>query len=100
LLQEGVNVLNAVRFVDDDVLETELLEGGLLDEADLIARDAYFEVLGDELVRNNVCVLLLCAGKDDDVDAWSPLFELARPILKGRFGDYSKMRVGNAEVML
>jgi hypothetical protein len=38
LRQEGVNVLDAVRFADDDVLEHELLEGGLLDEADLVAR--------------------------------------------------------------
>jgi hypothetical protein len=83
LRQEGVDVLDVVRFVDDDILETELLEGGLLDEADLVARDAHFEVLWDESVRNNIWALLLCAGKDNDVDVWSPLFELARTILEG-----------------
>ena len=67
LRQDGDDVLDAVRFVDD-VLETKLLEGGLLDEADLVAPDAYFEVLRDESVRNNVCALLLCASKDAEID--------------------------------
>jgi hypothetical protein len=31
---------------------------------------------------------------------WSPLFELARQILEGRFGDDNEMRAGNAKVML
>jgi len=83
LRREGVDVLDAVRFADGDVLRTEPLEGGILDEADLVARDAYFEVLEDEPVCNDACALPLCAGKDDDGGARSPLFEPARPILEG-----------------
>jgi hypothetical protein len=88
-----------VRFVDDDVVETKLLEGGLLDEADLVATDAYFEVLRDESVRNNVCALLLCASKDAEIDDWSPLFELAGLILECRFGDDNEMPARNAEII-
>ena len=43
-----------------------------VDEADLVACGAYFEVLGDESTHNNDCALLLCACKDDDDDVWSP----------------------------
>jgi hypothetical protein len=43
--KNGIDVLGTVRFVNDDVLKTEFLEGGFFDEADLIARYAYFEIL-------------------------------------------------------
>ena len=45
LQKDGIVVLGTVRFVNDDVLETEFLEGRFFDEADLIARYAYFEIL-------------------------------------------------------
>jgi hypothetical protein len=83
LRQDGIDVLDAVRFVDDDILETEFLEGRFLDEADLVARYADFEVLRDESVRDDFCALLFCTGEEDNVDIRSPLFELARPILEG-----------------
>jgi hypothetical protein len=44
---------------------------------DLVAQDADFEVLRGESVRNNICAFLRWVGKDDDVDVWSPLVELA-----------------------
>ena len=79
-----------VRFVD--ILETELLEGGLLDGADLGAWGAHIKVLRDDSVRNNVCVLLLCADKYHNIDVWSLAFEFARAILEGRLG--TTMRCG------
>jgi hypothetical protein len=45
LRQEGVDDLDVVRYVDDDILESEHLEGGLLSEADLVASNAHFGVL-------------------------------------------------------
>lgn len=71
-----------MRFVNDDVLETEFLEGGFFDEADLIARYAYFEILWYESVRDNLRALFLGPGEDDDVHVWSPLFKLVRPVLE------------------
>jgi hypothetical protein len=59
--QQRIDVLDAVRLVDDDILETELLEGRFLDEADLVGCDADFEVLRDEAVRDDVRALFFCA---------------------------------------
>jgi hypothetical protein len=63
--EHGIDVFDAVRLVDDDVLERELLEGGLLDETNLIRRHADFEVLRDEAGRDDLRALLR-AAKDDD----------------------------------
>ena len=48
-----------MRFFNDDVLETEFLEGGFFDEADLAVCDAAFEILRDKSVRNDFCARLL-----------------------------------------
>lgn len=42
----GVNDFDVIRYVDDDILETKSFEGGLLNEADLVASSACFGVLG------------------------------------------------------
>ena len=83
LRKDGIDVLDVVRFFNDDVLETEFLEGGFFDEIDLIARYAYFEILWDELVRDDLCAFFFCPGEDDNVHVRSPLFDLARPVLEG-----------------
>ena len=72
LRKNGIVVLGTVRFVNDDVLETEFLEGRFFDEADLIARYAYFEILWYESVRDDLRALFLSPGEDDDVHVWSP----------------------------
>ena len=47
--------------------ETEFLEGWFLDEADLVARYAHFEILWDESVRDDVFTLFFGSGEDNDV---------------------------------
>ena len=42
----GVNDFDVIRYVDDDILETKSFEGGILNEADLVASSAHFGVLG------------------------------------------------------
>ena len=74
-------------FIDDNIFEAEYLEGEFLNEANLVTRDANFEILRNEPVCNDLCALFLGASEDDDVHVGSPLFELARPILKGRFSN-------------
>lgn len=64
-----------------------------------MAPDAYFELLRDESVRNDVCALPLCATKDAEIDDWSPLFELPGLILECRFGNDNEIRACNAEII-
>jgi hypothetical protein len=71
-----------VRFVNDDIFEAEFLEGSFLNEADLVARYTYFEILWDELVGDDLCAYFFGLGEDDNVHVRSPLFELARPVLE------------------
>ena len=78
--EDGVDVLDAVRLVDDDVLERELLECALLDETDLVGGDADFKVLGDEAARHNLRTLLLRPSEDDGLEIGRPLLELALPV--------------------
>jgi predicted enzyme involved in methoxymalonyl-ACP biosynthesis len=87
LREDGIDVLNSMRFVDDDILEAEFLERRFLDEADLITCYADFEVLRDESVRDDFCALVFCTSEEDNVKVRSPLFELARPILESCFWD-------------
>ena len=82
LRKNGIHVLDTVRFVNDDIFEAEFLEGRFLDEADLVARYTYFEILWDELVGDDLCAYLFGLGEDDNVHVRSPLFELARPVLE------------------
>ena len=57
--KDGINVLDPVRFVDYNILETELLERRFFDEADLMVCDADFDILRDESIRNDFCARLL-----------------------------------------
>jgi hypothetical protein len=72
-----------VPFVDDDVLEAKFLEGRFLNQANFVACDADFKVLWDESVGYYVCALFFHPRQDDNVDIWSPLFELMHPVLEG-----------------
>ena len=74
-------------FINDDIFEAKYLEGGFLNEANFVTHDANFEILCNKPVCDDLCVLSLGASEDDDVHVRGPLFELACPILKGRFGD-------------
>jgi len=74
-------------FVDDIIFEAELLEGRFLDEANFVTRDANVEILRNEPICDDLCALFLGASEDDNVHVRGPLFELTRPILRGRFGD-------------
>lgn len=55
--EDGVYVLNAMGFVDNDILEREFLEGRFFDKADLIRGDTNFEILRKEAVRDNLSTL-------------------------------------------
>jgi hypothetical protein len=97
--EHGIDVLDAVRLVDDDVLERELLEGGLLDETNFIRCHADFEVLRDEAGRDDLRALLR-AAKDDDVRVRRPLPELASPVLEGGLGNGDEVGPRNVAVVL
>jgi hypothetical protein len=49
LQKDRINILDSVRFVDYNILETELLEGGFLDQEDLVACCTNFKILWDDL---------------------------------------------------
>jgi len=78
----GVDVLDAMCLVNSDVFEGELLERGLLDQTQLVRRDADFEVLWEEPVGNDFCAVLLPAGKNSDIEVWRPFIKFPGPILK------------------
>jgi hypothetical protein len=82
LRKNGIDILDSVSFVDYNIFETEFLEGGFLDQADLVARYTNFEILRDESVRDDLCALFLGTSKDDDVHVGGPLLEFPRPVLK------------------
>jgi len=77
-----VDVLDAMCLVNRDVFEGEFLERGLLDQTQLVCRDADFEVLWEEPVGNDFCALLLPAGQNSDIEVWRPFLKFSGPILK------------------
>ena len=42
----------------------------------------HFEVLQDEPVHNDLCMLVFCTSEEDNVKVRGPLFELAHPIMQ------------------
>jgi len=78
----GVDVLDAMCLVNSDVFEGEFLERGLLDQTQLVSRDADFEVLWEEPVGNDFCALLLPAGQNSDIEVGRPFLKFSGPILK------------------
>ena len=100
LAEHRVDVLDAMRLVDDDVLPRELLERTLLAQAELVRRDQDVEVLRENLVldddglrvqrqrvrfqlgNSGTYPLLLAAAEHDDVEAGDPLLELAVPVVE------------------
>jgi hypothetical protein len=68
----SMTVSSKVNFLKVDVLK----------ETDLVARYAYFEIFLDESVRDDLCALFFGPVEDDGVYIWSPLFELAGPVLE------------------
>ena len=87
-----VRVLDAVGLVDDDVLEAQLLEGALLNQAQLVSRDAHVEVLRKQAVRDQLCALVLGTRQRENIKARRPLLELARPILQSRLRNDHQVR--------
>ena len=78
----GVDVLDAMRFVNSNVFEGEFLERGFLDQAQLVSCDADLEILWEEPVGNDFCALLLPASQDSDMKVWGPFLEFPSPILE------------------
>ena len=68
LLEVGIDVLDLMHFVNDDILEAEFLECKFLNEVDLITCYADFKVLWDESVSNDFCVLIFCTNEEDNVE--------------------------------
>ena len=51
--EDGVNVLDMMGFINNDVLGREFLKGRFFNKADLIRGDADFEILRKEAVGDN-----------------------------------------------
>ena len=82
LREKRVGVLDAVGFVDDDVLPAESLDGRLLAETYLIRRNEDVEVARQDVLLDDGVALLFGALKDDDLEVWAPLGELSRPVVE------------------
>lgn len=95
LRKNRVDILDPVRLVDHDILETELLQRRFLDETDFVRSDADIEVLRDETGGDELRALLLRAGENDGADVRRPLAKLAGPVLESRFGDDDEMGAGS-----
>jgi hypothetical protein len=100
LREDAVRVLDAVRLVNDDVLERELLERALLDQAELVRGHDDLERLREQPLRDDLRTFLLRALQDDDVDVRCPVLELALPVLQCALGDDDDVRAGDASVVL
>lgn len=94
LRKNRVDILDPVRLVDHDILETELLQRRFLDKTDFVRSDADIEVLRDETGGDELRALFLRAGENDGTDVWRPLTELPGPVLEGRFRDDDEMGAG------
>jgi hypothetical protein len=100
LREDAVRVLDAVRLVNDDVLERELLERALLDQAELVRGHDDLERLWEQPLRDDLRAFLLRALQDDDVDVRCPVLELALPVLQRALRDDDDVRAGDAPVVL
>jgi len=69
--------------VNGNILKAEFLERRFLDEANLVTGNADLEVLWNKPIRDDLRALFLRSGEDQDIEVWSSLFELARPVLQG-----------------
>ena len=65
--EDRVNVLEAGRPVDDDVLQRELLERALLYQADLVRGDDHVEALWQQARRDRFRAFFLAACQQDCV---------------------------------
>jgi len=99
LREDRIDILDAVRLVDNDILKRELFECRLLDKTHLICRYADLEVLRNEAVGDDLCTLVFRPRKENDVKIRRPPFEFAMPILEGRLGNDDKMGAGNVPVV-
>lgn len=88
-----------MRLVDNDIFEAELLKRAFLNEAYFVAGDADVEVLRDEPASDDFGALLLGTSENDDIDVRRPPFELASPVLQGRFWDDDQMGAGDLAMM-
>ncbi len=59
LREDGVNILDPVSLVDDDIFKGKLLERGFLDEAYFVGRDANFEILRHQLIGDDLGTFIL-----------------------------------------
>jgi hypothetical protein len=100
LREDRVDVLDSVRLINDDILETELLEYTFFDQADFVARDADLEVLRQKASCDNFRALFLGAREKGNVEVRSPLLEFARPVLQRRFWNNNKVKARGRALVL
>ncbi len=89
-----------MRLINDDILETELLEYTFLDQADFVARDADLEILGQKAACDNFRALFLGAREKGNVEVRSPFLKFARPVLQRRFRHNDKMKTRERALVL
>ena len=89
-----------MRLINDDILETELLEYTFLDQANFVARDADLEVLRQKAACDNFRALFLGAREKGNVEVRSPLPEFTRPVLQRRFWNDDEMKARDRALVL
>jgi hypothetical protein len=100
LREDRVDVLDSVRLINNDVLETELLEHTFLDQTDFVARDADLEILRQKATRDNFRTLFLGAREKANVEVRTPSLELACPVLQRGFWHNDKMEARDRALVL
>ena len=89
-----------MRLINNDILETELLEHTFLDQTDFVARDADLEILRQKAACDNFCTLFLGTREKGNVEVRTPSLEFARPVLQRRFWHNDEMEARDRALVL
>lgn len=94
--QNGVDILDAVGFVNDNILPGNLLEAVFFALADLVRSDDDIKVLGENARVDGASSLLFGTAKVDDVEAGHPSSDLSNPVVLGGLGHNDQVGAVNA----
>lgn len=81
-------ILDAMCFINDQVLPVDLAQGGLLTQAHLITSDAQVKVKGGEASVDEGLAVFLRAVEDEGPQARNPSLGLISPILESGLGHH------------
>lgn len=89
-------VLDAMRFVHDDIFPGKLLEVSFLAQDHFVGGDHNVKILSEDTLIDQFGALLFCALEHKNVDTGCPVLEFALPVIESGFGDGDEVRAGDA----